>query len=93
MYVQYMGNEIPEPVKDKIKKLLYSWKVGLPNEAKIADAFEMLKKQGLIFDESEGPDHTLQALSSDAKVKVTLKEDPRQSEVSGHTHPHDKELS
>jgi hypothetical protein len=41
-----MGNEIPEPVKDKIKKLLYSWKVGLPNETKIADAFEMLKKQG-----------------------------------------------
>jgi ADP-ribosylation factor-binding protein GGA len=38
---------------------------------------------GLIFDESEGPDHTLQALSSDAKVKVTLKEDPRQSEMLG----------
>ena len=26
--------------------MLYSWKIGLPSEAKIAEAYEMLKKQG-----------------------------------------------
>ena len=33
-------------VKERIKKLLYSWKVGLPTEEKIAEAYEMLKKEG-----------------------------------------------
>ena len=33
-------------MRKRIQELLYSWKVGLPNEPKIAEAYEMLKKQG-----------------------------------------------
>ena len=44
--LQYLGGQTPPVVKNKIKALLYSWKVGLPTEGKIADAYEMLKKEG-----------------------------------------------
>ena len=44
--VQYLGRHTPGAVKEKIKALLYSWKVGLPTEGKIAEAYEMLKKEG-----------------------------------------------
>lgn len=44
--LQYLGSQTPPVVKEKIKKLLYSWKVGLPAETKISEAFEMLKKEG-----------------------------------------------
>jgi ADP-ribosylation factor-binding protein GGA len=33
-------------VKKKVLELIYSWTLGLPDEAKIADAYQMLKKQG-----------------------------------------------
>ena len=46
VYYQYLGNETPDVVRKRIQELLYSWKVGLPNEPKIAEAYEMLKKQG-----------------------------------------------
>ena len=44
--LQYLGSQTSDKVKDKIKDLLYSWKLGLPNETKITEAYEMLKKQG-----------------------------------------------
>ena len=37
----------PEPVKKKIIELLYGWTKGLPSETKIAEAYKMLKHQGL----------------------------------------------
>ena len=43
---QYLGKEIPVKVQEKIKSMMYSWKIGLPSEPKIAEAYEMLKKQG-----------------------------------------------
>ena len=78
---KYLGNETPDAVRKRIQELLYSWKIGLPNEPKIAEAYEMLKKQGLIFDESTPRDHTLD--SAPAKPKVSLKEDPRQAQMLG----------
>ena len=33
-------------IKDKIKSLVFSWKLGLPNEPKIHEAYEMLKREG-----------------------------------------------
>ncbi len=33
-------------IKDKIKSLIFSWKLGLPNEPKIDEAYEMLKREG-----------------------------------------------
>lgn len=44
--IQYLGSRSPEPVKKKVLELIYSWTLGLPDEAKISDAYQMLKKQG-----------------------------------------------
>lgn len=41
-----MGARAPEPVKNKVLEMVYSWTVRLPDETKIADAYQMLKKQG-----------------------------------------------
>lgn len=41
-----MGARAPEPVKKKVLDMVYSWTVTLPDETKIADAYQMLKKQG-----------------------------------------------
>uniref|UniRef100_A0A2I3FU66 Golgi associated, gamma adaptin ear containing, ARF binding protein 1 n=1 Tax=Nomascus leucogenys TaxID=61853 RepID=A0A2I3FU66_NOMLE len=43
---KYLGSRTSEKVKNKILELLYSWTVGLPEEVKIAEAYQMLKKQG-----------------------------------------------
>ncbi|XP_022452351.1 ADP-ribosylation factor-binding protein GGA1 isoform X1 [Delphinapterus leucas] len=42
---KYLGSRTSEKVKNKILELLYSWTVGLPEEVKIAEAYQMLKKQ------------------------------------------------
>lgn len=43
---QYLGSRSPEPVKKRVLELIYSWTLALPDEAKISDAYQMLKKQG-----------------------------------------------
>lgn len=48
---QYLGSQTPPNVQDKIKQLIYSWKVGLPQEPKIQEAFEMLKREGTLATE------------------------------------------
>lgn len=49
---KYLGDQTPMTVKQRMSSLLYSWKVGLPGEPKINDAYQMLTDQGLVFDES-----------------------------------------
>lgn len=46
MSLKYLGSRTSEKVKNKILELLYSWTIGLPEEVKIAEAYQMLKKQG-----------------------------------------------
>ena len=45
---KYLGKTTPSPVQDKILTLLYSWTTEYPKEIKIKEAFEMLKKQGVV---------------------------------------------
>ena len=45
-FPQYLGDTTPPAVKERIKELLYSWKVGLPHEGKINEAYLMLKREG-----------------------------------------------
>ncbi|XP_042549018.1 ADP-ribosylation factor-binding protein GGA1 [Dipodomys spectabilis] len=45
---KYLGSRTSDKVKNKILELLYSWTVGLPEEVKIAEAYQMLKKQGIV---------------------------------------------
>lgn len=41
-----MGDSAPEKVKLKIVEMLYSWTVAFPNETKISEAYQTLKRQG-----------------------------------------------
>ena len=46
--LQYLGNHTTEKVKKRCIELLYSWDHGLPHEAKIKEAYQMLKRQGIV---------------------------------------------
>ncbi|XP_076866389.1 ADP-ribosylation factor-binding protein GGA3 [Brachyhypopomus gauderio] len=50
---KYMGDSVSEKVKTKIIEMLYSWTVAFPNEAKISEAYQTLRRQGLISSDPE----------------------------------------
>ncbi|KAG9467537.1 hypothetical protein GDO78_014777 [Eleutherodactylus coqui] len=52
---KYLGTRSPEKVKLKILELLYSWTLGLPSEVKITEAYQMLKKQGIVKEDPKLP--------------------------------------
>ncbi|XP_053194085.1 ADP-ribosylation factor-binding protein GGA3 [Scomber japonicus] len=57
---KYMGDSAPEKVKMKIVEMLYSWTVAFPSEAKISEAYQTLRRQGLVTCDPELPlDRTL----------------------------------
>ncbi|XP_034450345.1 ADP-ribosylation factor-binding protein GGA3 [Hippoglossus hippoglossus] len=57
---KYMGDSAPEKVKLKIVEMLYSWTIAFPNEAKIGEAYQTLRRQGLVTRDPELPlDRTL----------------------------------
>ncbi|XP_061702417.1 ADP-ribosylation factor-binding protein GGA3 isoform X1 [Syngnathoides biaculeatus] len=57
---KYMGDTAPEKVKMKIVEMLYSWTVAFPHEAKINEAYQTLRRQGLVTRDPELPlDRTL----------------------------------
>uniref|UniRef100_A0A669QJ39 Golgi associated, gamma adaptin ear containing, ARF binding protein 1 n=1 Tax=Phasianus colchicus TaxID=9054 RepID=A0A669QJ39_PHACC len=53
---KYLGSRTPEKVKSKILELMYSWTLGLPHEVKILEAYQMLKKQGIVKSDPKLPD-------------------------------------
>ncbi|KAM6939846.1 ADP-ribosylation factor-binding protein GGA1-like isoform 2-T2 [Xenentodon cancila] len=53
---KYLGGRASEPVKAKVLEMMYSWTVKLPDEAKIAEAYHMLKKQGIVKQDPVLPD-------------------------------------
>uniref|UniRef100_UPI00398F1973 ADP-ribosylation factor-binding protein GGA1-like n=1 Tax=Pristiophorus japonicus TaxID=55135 RepID=UPI00398F1973 len=53
---KYLGLWSSEQVKTKLIEMLYSWTLWLPNEIKIRDAYQMLKKQGIIKQDPKLPD-------------------------------------
>ncbi|XP_037113579.1 ADP-ribosylation factor-binding protein GGA3 [Syngnathus acus] len=57
---KYMGDSAPEKAKTKIVEMLYSWTVAFPNEPKINEAYQTLRRQGLVTRDPELPlDRTL----------------------------------
>ncbi|KAM3863441.1 ADP-ribosylation factor-binding protein GGA3 [Diretmus argenteus] len=57
---KYLGDSVPEKVKTKIIEMLYSWTVAFPGEAKISEAYQTLRRQGLVASDPELPlDKTL----------------------------------
>ncbi|NXM67410.1 GGA1 protein, partial [Serilophus lunatus] len=53
---KYLGSRTPDKVKSKILELMYSWTIGLPHEVKISEAYQMLKKQGIVKCDPKLPD-------------------------------------
>uniref|UniRef100_A0A3B3ZX55 Uncharacterized protein n=1 Tax=Periophthalmus magnuspinnatus TaxID=409849 RepID=A0A3B3ZX55_9GOBI len=53
---KYLGSRAPEPVKKKVIEIMYSWTLTLPDEAKISEAYHMLKKQGIVKQDPALPD-------------------------------------
>uniref|UniRef100_A0A8B9LXQ9 Golgi associated, gamma adaptin ear containing, ARF binding protein 3 n=1 Tax=Astyanax mexicanus TaxID=7994 RepID=A0A8B9LXQ9_ASTMX len=57
---KYLGDRVSEIVKKKVIEMLFSWSVALPDETKIAEAYQMLKRQGIVTTDPEVPaDKTL----------------------------------
>ncbi|XP_056228553.1 ADP-ribosylation factor-binding protein GGA3a isoform X1 [Seriola aureovittata] len=52
---KYLGDKVSEKVKSKVIEMLYSWTVSLPDEAKICEAYQMLKSQGIVLVDPEIP--------------------------------------
>ncbi|XP_064172075.1 ADP-ribosylation factor-binding protein GGA1-like isoform X1 [Anguilla rostrata] len=89
---KYLGTRAPEQVKKKVLELMYSWTLGLPDEAKISDAYQMLKKQGIVKQDPVLPDDKLLLLPP-PRPKSTIFEDEEKSKMLSRllnsTHPED----
>ncbi|TNM97496.1 hypothetical protein fugu_015652 [Takifugu bimaculatus] len=87
---KYLGSRSPEPVKKKVLELIFSWTVALPDEAKISDAYQMLKKQGIIKQDPELP---ADQLLPPPRPKNTIFEDEEKSKMLARllnsSHPED----
>ncbi|XP_054430484.1 ADP-ribosylation factor-binding protein GGA1 isoform X2 [Pteronotus mesoamericanus] len=89
---KYLGSRTSEKVKNKILELLYSWTVGLPEEVKIAEAYQMLKKQGIVKSDPKLPDDAVFPLPP-PRPKNVIFEDEEKSKMLARllksSHPED----
>ncbi|XP_006865270.1 PREDICTED: ADP-ribosylation factor-binding protein GGA1 isoform X4 [Chrysochloris asiatica] len=89
---KYLGSRTSEKVKNKVLELLYSWTVGLPEEAKIAEAYQMLKKQGIVKADPKLPDDVTFPLPP-PRPKNVIFEDEEKSKMLARllksSHPED----
>lgn len=47
---KYLGSQTPLSVRQKVLQLMYLWTLDYPKESKIKEAYDMLKKQGVIIE-------------------------------------------
>ncbi|KAI1886734.1 hypothetical protein AGOR_G00198860 [Albula goreensis] len=89
---KYLGSRAPEQVKNKVLEVMYSWAVGLPDETKISDAYQMLKKQGIVKQDPVLPDDKPFPLPP-PRPKNAIFEDEEKSKMLSRllnsTHPED----
>nr|XP_057904812.1 ADP-ribosylation factor-binding protein GGA1-like isoform X1 [Doryrhamphus excisus] len=89
---KYLGSRSPEAVKKKVLELIYSWTLGLPDEAKILDAYQMLKKQGILKQDPQLPPD-LQPTPPPPRPKNAIFEDEEKSKMLSRllnsSHPED----
>ncbi|NWU67876.1 GGA2 protein, partial [Pterocles burchelli] len=53
---KYYGAWSSERVKSRVTEVLFSWTVWFPQEVKIRDAYQMLKKQGIVKEDPKVPE-------------------------------------
>lgn len=76
---KYFGYKTSDKVKKKVKEILYSWTQGLPDEPKIKEAYEMLRRQNII---QEDPIYVDQlSVTVEPRTKSGIFEDPDKSKV------------
>ncbi|XP_063052782.1 ADP-ribosylation factor-binding protein GGA1 isoform X2 [Engraulis encrasicolus] len=89
---KYLGSRAPETVKKKVLEVMYSWTLALPEETKISDAYQMLKKQGIVKQDPTLPDNSPLPLPP-ARPKNAIFEDEEKSKMLSRllnsTHPED----
>ncbi|XP_072240521.1 ADP-ribosylation factor-binding protein GGA1-like [Leuresthes tenuis] len=89
---KYLGARAPEPVKKKVLEVMYSWTLRLPEETKIAEAYHMLKKQGIVKQDPVLPDDKLLP-PPPPRAKSAIFEDEEKSKMLSRllnsTHPDD----
>uniref|UniRef100_A0A3B5M8U6 Uncharacterized protein n=1 Tax=Xiphophorus couchianus TaxID=32473 RepID=A0A3B5M8U6_9TELE len=89
---KYLGSRAPELVKAKVLEMMYSWTVWYPDEAKIAEAYQMLKKQGIVKQDPVLPgDKPLPPPPPRAKTPIFEDEEKSKmlSRLLKSTHPDD----
>ncbi|XP_010793423.1 ADP-ribosylation factor-binding protein GGA1-like, partial [Notothenia coriiceps] len=89
---KYLGSRSPEPVKNKVLELIFSWTLGLPDEAKITDAYQMLKKQGIIKQDPELPPDKLLNLPPPRPKNAIFEDEEKSKTLSrllNSSHPDD----
>ncbi|XP_047569966.1 ADP-ribosylation factor-binding protein GGA2 isoform X2 [Lutra lutra] len=52
---KYLGSWTTEKVKGRVIEILFSWTVWFPEDVKIRDAYQMLKKQGIVKQDPKLP--------------------------------------
>ncbi|XP_031719073.1 ADP-ribosylation factor-binding protein GGA3-like [Anarrhichthys ocellatus] len=58
---KYFGAWTPQKVKDRVTEVLYGWTLWLKDEPKIQEAYNMLKKQGIVKKDPKLPDTVIMA--------------------------------
>ncbi|NXJ84842.1 GGA2 protein, partial [Trogon melanurus] len=53
---KYYGTWFSEKVKSRVIEIMFSWTVWFPQEVKIRDAYQMLKKQGIVKEDPKLPE-------------------------------------
>lgn len=101
--VQYFGSWTPQRVKDRVTEVLYGWTLWLKDEAKIQEAYRMLKKQGLMLQNHEGNSVCIRAPVNLVEIKVctrykyykhaTNKKIKLEVKETGHIHDNKQKLA
>ncbi|XP_017763893.1 PREDICTED: ADP-ribosylation factor-binding protein GGA1 [Eufriesea mexicana] len=78
---KYLGGKTPVMVRQKVLQLLHTWTREYPKELKIKEAYEMLKKQGVINDDSVSVNNIQEEGLKVLKTKSTIFYDEEKSKL------------
>uniref|UniRef100_A0A0B7AE82 VHS domain-containing protein n=1 Tax=Arion vulgaris TaxID=1028688 RepID=A0A0B7AE82_9EUPU len=74
---KYLGNRTSEKVKKRCIEIMYSWYKGLSHEPKIAEAYKMLKVQGIIKDDPVYMDRSFNPFPPPKPRKADFEDDEK----------------
>ncbi|KOC63338.1 ADP-ribosylation factor-binding protein GGA1 [Habropoda laboriosa] len=78
---KYLGGKTPIMVRQKVLQLLHTWTKEYPKELKIKEAYEMLRKQGVIEDDCISINNTQEEGLKVSKTKSTIFDDEEKSKL------------